>query len=160
MINSANAFIVAGCVVPEACVSIANLRGPQSDPGQNELLLAGYRSGTLIMICYRMTSSGGLKEKRTSRYPMGSTPVTFKTDPAIPNVALVCCDSKLWRVTYDCCSNADPVLNRVWFTAVETVSNFSADSAALLASSEKHFFNSASCCHMLTSSRSSTSSYQ
>jgi hypothetical protein len=143
--NVANAFIIAECgVVPEACVSIANLRGPQSDPGQNELLLAGYRSGTLVMICYRMTSRGTLKERRTSRYPMGSTPVTFKTDPAIPNVALICCDSKLWRVSYDCSSNADPLLYRVWFTAVDTVSNFSDNPALLLTSSKKHIFISAS----------------
>jgi hypothetical protein len=131
--NIANAFIIAECdVVPEACVSIANLRGLQSDPGQHELLLAGYRSGTLVMICYSMAPGGVLKKRRASRYPMGSTPVTFKTDPAIPNVALICCDSKLWRVSYDCSSNADPLLHRVWFTAVETVSNFSDNPAAVL----------------------------
>ncbi len=119
----ANAFLIAECgVVPEACVSIASLRGPQRDPGQTELLLAGYRSGTLVMICYKMTSNGVVKERRTSRHPMGSTPVILKTDPAMPNVALICCDSKLWRVTYDYSSHADPLLHRVWFTAVESVS--------------------------------------
>ena len=103
-------------------MSIVNLRGLQHDPEKSELLLAGYRSGTLVMICYKMTSNGVPEESRTSQYPMGSTPVTFKTDPAMPNVALICCDSKLWRVVYDCSSNADPLLHRVWFTAVESVS--------------------------------------
>jgi hypothetical protein len=122
--NIADTLItVVSDAVPEACVSIANLRGAQSDTGQNELLLAGYRSGILLMSCYRMSPEGILQEARTSRYPMGSTPVTLKTDPASPNVALVCCDSKLWRVTYDSFSQAGPMLNRVWFTDVENVSN-------------------------------------
>jgi len=116
-------IIVVSGAVPEACVSIANLRGFQSDPGQSELLLAGYRSGILLMSYYKMSPEGVLQETRTSRYPMGSTPVTLKTDPAFPNMALVCCDSKLWRVTYDSSSQADPMLNRVWFTDVENVRN-------------------------------------
>jgi hypothetical protein len=103
-------------------VSVVNLRGPQRDSGQNELLLVGYRNGNLVMICYQITSERVLKETSTSQHPMGSTPVTFKTDPATPNVAFICCDSKLWRVTYDCTSNAEPLLHRVWFTAVESVS--------------------------------------
>lgn len=114
---------VVNDTVPEACVSVANLRGVQSDPGQSELLLAGYRSGLLLMSRYKMSSEGVLQETRTFRYPLGSTPVTLKTDPAVSNMALVCCDSKLWRVTYDNFSEADPVLHRVWFTDVESVSN-------------------------------------
>lgn len=124
-------------------MSIANLRGLQSEPGQNELLLAGYRSGLLLMSCYKMSPEGVLQETKTSRYPMGSTPVTLKTDPAIPNVALVCCDSKLWRVTYNCFSKADPVLHRVWFTDVESVS-IAPEDLLIFPLLGLHFFASAS----------------
>jgi hypothetical protein len=130
----ANALVtVVSDAIPEACISIANLREIQSDPGQNELLLAGYRSGILLMSCYKMSPEGVLQEARTSRYPMGSTPVTLKTDPAVPNMALVCCDSKLWRVTYDSFSQAGPTLDRVWFTDVESVSDTPEDFLSLAA---------------------------
>ena len=103
----------------EACVDIVNLRGIQGDPAQPELVLAGYRSGLLIMRRYTKSSEGGIHELRVSQYPMGSTAVSFKIDPVAPNIAFVCCDSKLWRVTYDSLSHTDPVLHRLWFTAAE-----------------------------------------
>jgi hypothetical protein len=59
--------------------------------------------------------------KAMSQYAIGATPVIIKTNPYTPNVAFICCDSKLWRIEYDGISHADPRIDRVWFTDPENV---------------------------------------
>jgi hypothetical protein len=104
------------------CVSIANLGDPESEPGQPELLLAGYRNGLLIMKTYKTTTNGSFHVLKEFQHHIGSTAVTFKLDPLAPNVALICCDFQLWRMTFDCRSHSDPVMHRVWFTNADNVS--------------------------------------
>jgi hypothetical protein len=109
-------------IVPEACVSVAYLRRQQMGPGQPELVLVGHRNGLLTMKHFGMTSKGRPQGARAmSQYTMGATPVAIKADPLVPNVAFICCDSKLWRIEYDGLSYADPRIDRVWFTDPENV---------------------------------------
>jgi hypothetical protein len=77
----------------------------------------------LVMNHYKLTPAGAFQEIKSSKYHLGSTIVTFKVDAAVPNTALVYCDSKLWRVKFDGHSCADPPLHRVWFTDVDNVSD-------------------------------------
>ena len=109
----------------ESCVSTANLRGRQCDPEQPQLFMAGYRNGLLVMNHYKLMPTGTFQEIRSSKYQLGSTLVTFKVDSAVPHTALICCDSKLWKVTFDYQSCADPPLHRVWFTDADSVSHTS-----------------------------------
>lgn len=62
--------------------------------------------------------------KKPTRYYIGSTSVAVNIDSDIPNVALICCDSKVWRVVFDDRLYSDPVLNRIWFTDVDDVCLF------------------------------------
>jgi hypothetical protein len=105
------------------CTSIVFLLGNQSDSECSVLLLAGHRHGLLVMLHCQIDVEGSLRvSKNASQYSIGSTPVIIKKDIRFLNAAVICCDSKVWRVCYDNSFYSDPPLNRVWFTDVEKVS--------------------------------------
>lgn len=87
------------------------------------LLLAGHRDGLLVMVHLTLDTEGHFIVSRIpSYYTIGSTSVVVKSNAETPNIALVCCDSKIWRISFDGRQHSDPILNRIWFTDVDEVS--------------------------------------
>lgn len=76
------------------------------------ILLAGFRSGFLVVIRYILSEDGDFQAISTVSRLIGTTPVTVSRDANHPLSALISCESKLYRLVLD--SDSSTRMTRAW----------------------------------------------
>jgi hypothetical protein len=106
--------------IPDSCVSTLFLADDASYD-RASCLLAGHRNGTLVLVKYSLSADGIFHQLMARSLSIGDTDVIVSKDPVNPNAALICCDSKLYRVVFDSSSYSFPPIHRVWFRGEKMV---------------------------------------
>jgi hypothetical protein len=104
----------------DGCTSIEYLKPPEISHMAKQIVLLGYRSGLLVAMLVHVDDNGTIQLQEVFRGRFGTTPAIINTNVSCPQEAIVCCDSKLFRICYNGLGRRPFSITQIWMTDLDS----------------------------------------